>query len=380
MRIHPEETVEMKKTLIALAVLAPLAAAHAQSTVTLYGLIDTSISIGDSGGPEGRVTRIDSGTGAGSRWGMRGAEDLGGGLSAVFTAESGFDASTGASQQGGLLFGRQLFVGLTSKSGWGVTLGRQLSPSNVSMATVDAMGQNHWGSTSNSGLGTLQSPGSAAVQGAGCQGATTRINNSVLGSYSSNGFTGRLMLGAGDENAQKSGRLLSPSLTYESGPLTLTAAYTRIGQCTQDIAAGSRPGWQTETVVGGAYNFGPASVFAGYYNFNPSETNKVVGPTTFTNHRLAWLGTRIPVGAVGTIKAQVAQFRQEMSGGDAKGTSLGVAYLHGLSKRTTLFVSAARMNNNEKASFGLVGATASQPAGGLGLDPQVISFGITHVF
>jgi predicted porin len=160
----------------------------------------------------------------------------------------------------------------------------------------------------------------------------------------------------------------------------LTAAYTRIRQCAQDIAATASPDWQTETVVGGTYNFGPAWLFAGYYNFNPSEANKVVVPTTFVNHKAFWLGTRIPVGTAGTIKAQVSQLRQEFSGDDAKGTAIGLAYLHSLSKRTTVYVSTARMKNNAKANFSLVGATASQAAGGLGLSPKVLSLGMSHTF
>lgn len=371
----------MRKTVIALAVLAPFALAHAQSSVTVYGLIDAAVTVGDSGGSTGSVTRLDSGVGPGSRFGLKGSEDLGDGLRAVFTLESGFDSGTGASQQGGLLFGRQAFVGVTSGQGWSVTLGRQLSPTNVAMAAADAMGQAQWGSTSGYGLGTLQSPGSASVQGAGCQGATTRINNSVQGSWTGGGFTGKLLVGAGDENSKGSGLVVNPSVTYSSGPLMLTAAYTRIRQCAQDIAATANPDWQTETLVGGSYDVGPAWLFVGYYNFNPSEANKVVGPTTFVNHKAFWLGARIPVGAVGTIKAQVSQLRQEFSSGDdAKGTAIGLAYLHSLSKRTTVYVSTARMKNNSKANFSLLGATASQAAEGLGTSPKVLSLGMTHTF
>lgn len=371
----------MRKTVIALAAMAPFAFAQAQSSVTVYGVVDAGISIGDGGGSPGRTTRLDSGIGPGSRWGLKGTEDLGGGLNAVFTLESGFDSGTGASQQGGLLFGRQEFVGINSSQGWSLTMGRQLSPTNLAMAAADAMGQTHWGSTAASGLGTLQSPGAAGVQGAGCQGATTRINNSVQGSWSGGGLTGRLLLGTGDENSRGSGRVVNPSITYDSGPLTLTAAYTRIRQCAQDIAATANPDWQTEVLVGGAYKLASASLFAGYYNFNPSEANKVVGPTTFLNHKVYWLGTRVPVGTAGTIKAQVMQFRQEFSAGDdAIGTSIGLAYLHSLSKRTTAYVSSAYMRNNSQAKFSLLGATSFQGADGLGMNPKVLSFGVTHSF
>lgn len=371
----------MKRTVIALAILAPFALAHAQSSVTLYGTIDAALSVGDSGGSTGILsTRIDSGVGPGSRVGLRGTEDLGGGLRALFTLEAGFDSSTGASQQGGLLFGRQAYVGIGSSQGWSVTLGRQYSPTELAITAADALAQNYWGSSAGYGIGTLQSPGAATVLGAGCQGATLRINNSVQGSWTAGGFTGKLMFGAGDENSNGSGRVINPSVTYSSGPLMLTAAYTRIRQCAQDIAATAKPGWQTETVIGGSYNFGPASLFTGYYNFNPSEANKVVGPTTFVNHKAMWLGTRIPVGQSGTILAQVARLNQVLSGDDAKGTSIGVTYAYDMSKRTRLYISTARLKNNSQAKFSLAGATASQPAGGLGAIPKVFSVGLSHTF
>lgn len=370
----------MKKTVFALAALAPFAFAQAQSSVTVYGLVDAGISFGDGGGSTGRTTRLDSGIGPGSRWGLKGTEDLGEGLSASFTLESGFDSGTGASQQGGLLFGRQGFFGISSNKGWSLTMGRQLSPSNLAMAAADAMGQTHWGSTSGSGLGTLQSPGAASVQGSGCQGATTRINNSVMGTMSGNGFTGRLLIGMGDENSRGTGKVVNPSITYASGPLTLAAAYTRIRQCAPDIAATADPDWQSEVVLGGAYKLGAASLFAGYYNFDPSEANKVVGPTTLLNHKMFWLGAQVPVSSVGTIKAQISQLKQEFTGDDGKGTAIGVTYTHSLSKRTTAYVSTAYLKNNDQAKFGLVGATAVQAADGLGLNPRVLSFGVTHSF
>jgi len=112
----------------ALALCGALAApAYAQSNVTLYGLIDAGVERLNHTSAGGGITRMPSIAGsAASRWGLRGSEDLGDGLKAVFTLESGFGSDNGAFQQGGRAFGRQAFVGLSG--GWGtVSLGRQYS-------------------------------------------------------------------------------------------------------------------------------------------------------------------------------------------------------------------------------------------------------------
>ena len=114
----------MKKSLLALAALgASAGVAHAQSSVTLYGIVDEGFNINTNAGGK-HLYNLSSGVLQGSRWGLRGTEDLGGGLQAVFVLEDGFDASTGKFGQGGLEFGRQAYVGLSSNFG-ALTLGRQ---------------------------------------------------------------------------------------------------------------------------------------------------------------------------------------------------------------------------------------------------------------
>ena len=127
----------MKKLFVAAAATALSGAASAQSSVTLYGLIDTGVGYANVDGTytdpaTGRRTSIDNsrigsttGTTAGSRWGLRGKEDLGDGLYAVFQLESGFDSRNGSSLQNNRLFGREATVGLGSAE-WGeIRLGRQ---------------------------------------------------------------------------------------------------------------------------------------------------------------------------------------------------------------------------------------------------------------
>ncbi|CAB3761525.1 porin [Paraburkholderia solisilvae] len=120
----------MKKIAIPAAVIAAFAAstAHAQSSVTLYGLIDAGLAYTNNvvkGGTHGSLFQATSGEINGSRFGVRGSEDLGGGLHAIFVLENGFSVSNGTLAQHSRLFGRQAFVGLSSNQYGSVTLGRQ---------------------------------------------------------------------------------------------------------------------------------------------------------------------------------------------------------------------------------------------------------------
>jgi len=116
----------MKKTLISATfpMLFFSTWAHAQSSVTLYGVIDEGFDYISNVNGKGFYGLVN-GEAVGSRWGIRGTEDLGGGLSAIFRLESGFNTNTGKMGQGGLEFGRQAYVGLASKQYGTATLGRQ---------------------------------------------------------------------------------------------------------------------------------------------------------------------------------------------------------------------------------------------------------------
>lgn len=99
--------------------------ACAQSSVTLYGIIDVGVNYINNDNGKSNVT-LTSGVVNGSRWGLKGVEDLGGGLKAIFQLENGFSVANGTLGQGGRLFGRQAYVGLSSTSFGSITAGRQL--------------------------------------------------------------------------------------------------------------------------------------------------------------------------------------------------------------------------------------------------------------
>jgi predicted porin len=371
---------EMRKSGLAMIGLIFLMSnAHAQSSVTLYGIIDTAITFAKSGNGSGNLVRLDSGVSNGSRFGLTGTEDLGSGLKARFVVENGFATNTGAFQQGGLLFGRQAWVGLASTAGWSVTAGRQNSPMSLALIAADASAQIYWGNTQVSGNGVYQSR-SATASDAGFQ-ATSRVDNSILGSWVLRDLTLRLMVSTGDGNSSDSGRLLSGSATYASGPVMFTASFTRFRQYAADITPLADPAWETEWMVGGSFDFKVAQVFAGYYRFNPSEDNTKVTAQTFSNTYTYWLGVRIPVIYTDRIIAEALRTEFDYSNGHGRGTTLGITYEHPFSKRTIVYASYGQINNDSKSAAILwAGTAALNYPTVLGASPKAFSVGIRHLF
>src|SRR6201991_4500888 len=122
-KIHTETTRMKKLTLFGLTACLLPAVCHAQSSITLYGIIDATLSYTTNQGGPHNIQLLDGGPSL-SRWGLRGTEDLGGGLKAIFTLENGFNPAHGTLSQNNRLFGRQAFVGLSSDQYGSIKLGR----------------------------------------------------------------------------------------------------------------------------------------------------------------------------------------------------------------------------------------------------------------
>jgi len=365
-----------KKAIVAaLALAAPALAVHAQGNVNIYGVLDLSIAYQHAGSGVNRKV-MDSGVGNGSRLGFRGTEDLGGGLAANFNMEMGIGADTGALQQGGLAWGRQLWVGLSTKE-WSLSAGRHYSPLWQSLIYGDASGQTFWGNSNLVGINLAN----AAVAGDGTHGAMSRINNSVLGTFTAGGFTGRLMVAAGDETTTSAGRLINPGFTYTVGPFGVSASYLRQKQGAKDIPAGASPDWQKAATVDLQYDFGVAKLTAGYFTYDPSERNLTQTPTTTLKTSSFNIGTVVPLPSARLI-AQVYSTRFDHIAGTPQGkaTTLALTYDYSLSKRTFVYGSYAHVSNNSNANLGLFSATASFAASGLGQDPSVLALGLRHLF
>src|SRR5450830_2157723 len=217
----------MKKSLLALAVLGAFAgAAQAQSSVTIYGIVDTGITYTSkaqttntptqTGINTGSKFAVNSGVIQGSRIGFKGVEDLGGGLNAVFQLETGFNNDNGAlngqdSATSNNLFRRKSVVGLAGGFG-SVLLGRQTDYADTISAYTAV---NDFG-------GVTQNSGSALNRLQG-----TRTQNSV--SYTTanlSGFTGNLIYGFGEQaGSVSSGQAFGLAGKYDNGPLGLGINY-----------------------------------------------------------------------------------------------------------------------------------------------------------
>ena len=282
----------MKKSLLALAALGTFAgAAHAQSSVTLYGIVDAGFVYNNNSGGQ-KLYSTSAGNLQGDRWGLRGTEDLGGGLKALFVLENGFNVFTGKLNQGGDEFGRQAYVGLSSQFGT-VTLGRQYD------SVVDYTGAlevgSQWGTFYGAHPGDLDNMNNS-----------NRTNNSIKytsTNYSGVTFGGLYSLGgvAGQFNRNQ---IFSGGVGYAQGPLTLGAAYLNVknpnysffgnnstSSTTGSNMTGSRvySGYasaKTQQVIsaGGAYAFGPATVGATYSNtqFKDLGQTGITGATNQT--------------------------------------------------------------------------------------------------
>jgi predicted porin len=258
---------------ISLALLGAAGAAQAQSSVTLYGVIDSGLGYVSNANENGNhLYGMINGTLSGDRWGVKGQEDLGGGMKAIFQLESGFDVGTGRLNQGGREFGRQAFVGLTGES-WGtVTLGRQYDPSVDMVQGITA--DNYWGSA-------FSTPGDVDNYD-----NSLRVSNAVK--YLSPIFAGFQFEGIyGFSNLAGTtgqGMTWGGAATYNNGPLGLAASYLYTNNPSANRATGwnspssdtlfNSPiniGYQTAHSIGiaraaGQYVFGPFTVGASYSN------------------------------------------------------------------------------------------------------------------
>jgi predicted porin len=204
----------MKKTVALLALPIAAGTAHAQSSVTLYGLADAGIVyINNQSGHS--VVETITGQTNGSRFGFRGDEDLGGGMKAFFALENGFDTSNGKLLQGGRLFGRRAYVGLKSPYG-AVSLGRQYDPMTAYIGEIAATSMWAWVGTHPGDFDNLNS--------------NFRVDNSVM--YTSPNYHGLELSGifapGGTAGNFATKRIYTLGANYDNGTLTAAIAYDHL--------------------------------------------------------------------------------------------------------------------------------------------------------
>lgn len=302
-------TVQPTVRLLAAGALAALAgAAQAQSSVSLYGLVDMSVGRFQAPGAAA-VKGVDSGNMSTSFFGLKGTEDLGGGLGAVFAIESFMRNDTGAAGRfnGDTFWARSAYVGLNSSSMGTLTLGRNTTSLFVNTLIFNAFGDSFGFSPSIRHTFT-----SGTVTG------DTGWSDSIK--YSSPKFGGASFtahVAADDENVAGSGRNTGFSGLYFGGALGLGFAWQKVEKGT----ANDTTAWQ----LGGSYAFGGTKVFAQY--------GSVDNDTTGNDYKITGLGGSIGMGA-GAI---LLQWGRIAPGTGSDRTTFSLGYDYNVSKRTDLY-------------------------------------------
>jgi predicted porin len=353
----------MKKSLIALAVLASAGVASAQSSVTLFGIVDATLAYGH-GSVSNKTQLTNSGYNS-SRLGFRGTEDLGGGMSASFWLEAGMandngeGAATNVNNQAtgtgtavagrqGLTFNRRSTVSLAGN--WGeLRLGRDYTPQFWNLTVFDPFGTN--------GAGTTQVLNSTITTN-----TTVRASKSIGYFLPGNlgGFYGQVQYSMG-ENAStapndKDGNGMGLRVGYANGPFNVALALSR----TKYLA-----GDQQQNNIAGQWDFGMAKLM-GEYSFDKNDALSANGK--------GWLiGGLVPVGA-GEIRVAYSRYRVNVIG-DPTSKKLALGYVHNLSKRTALYATVARLTNSGGAASSLNGSVTAANGNSTGYD-----FGIRHSF
>ncbi|HEY8906075.1 MAG TPA: porin [Rhodoferax sp.] len=313
----------MKKSLIALAVLAASGAAMAQSSVTLYGWADTFLAfssvenVGNVASTKLNTTSLADGAVNGNRWGIKGTEDLGGGLSAQFQLEQGFTLSDGKSADATKQFSRQAWVGLAGGFG-SVHFGRNYS-------AYDDI---------NGGVGDPVFDSALSPQGAvfKSDSYTTRFDNSIrYDTPNFSGFTAAVNYGMNEDKSTTADATANTSFNvkYASGPLVVALAYENDQVSTANKLLGLTD--KKFTRLAASYDLGTVVVKG---NYGKAGNIAGVNGADATEYII---GADYKMTSALTLSAGYAHSSDNAAAGDAtrKGFGLGAAY--SLSKRTFVY-------------------------------------------
>ncbi|RFP19557.1 MULTISPECIES: porin [unclassified Duganella] len=321
------------------AMLIPLACvmqqAAAQSAVSLYGVVDLAIVADRDSGKS--TTAVNSGQQTASRFGIKGDEDLGGGMRASFVVESQIEADTGNPSFAGRTFGSQSWVGLSGNFG-SIKLGRMFTPYFGAIATNDPF--------------DAKGPGESTRV---FQDSGVRMDNTVKYSLPDlQGFYADLAYGAGEVAGNAAAnRQVSADAGYAAGPLNVELAYHDTNDALGVRAARS-------TLVAGNYDFGP---LRGWMVLARSRN------ATTLDTRDTLVGVSIPFSR-SLIAADVVHKTDRIIR-NANATQLALGYYYTLSKRTNLYVVSSNLRNGSAASY-----QAALPGG----TRRLVSAGMRHQF
>jgi GBP family porin len=380
----------MRKIPVAVAASAALAAsvAHAQSSATLYGILDAGIMYTNNvskGGSSGALVQATSGNINGTRFGFKGAEDLGGGLKAIFVLENGFNIQNGKLAQDGRLFGRQAFVGLSSNQFGTVTLGRQYDFMTDFVTPLTGVAGT-FGDTSfihpfdNDNLDH-----------------SIRMNNSVKYTsldYAGFKFGGLYAFSNSVDFAVN--RAYSGGASYQYGPLKAAAAYLQvngsantnsgtpgavdINESSSNGTGGFQLGASVQRTYGAALNYAIGPALVGFaYTHSQFQGNNSFGLTNgsvhFNNYELNAKYALTPALSLGATDTYTTGHVDGNTtyGSDPKWNQINLQTIYSLSKRTDVYLEGMyqHVSGNNYVAFvntaGGASGTGNQVVGTVGM-------------
>ncbi len=373
---------QLNKKLLAASVGALFASvAQAQTSVTLYGIADGDIRVDHTS--IGTLKSVGSGGESGSRWGIRGTEDLGGGLRAMFIFEQGIDLSDNSSPQGNVggttpnspvsssgsrLFSRTAVVGIGSAAAGELRVGRAYTPLYIAWSAIDPMGGGLVGQAQNYAVGNV-----------------TRFDNGIY--YDTPKFygfqvTAAYRLGESSTNSVASGSTKNGGnagnavLTYAAGPVLASYSFLSTKNALDNNTTRSQ-------FAGAVYDLKVVKLHGLFFDTKNGTTTRL---------RSYGLGVTVPIQSfnlfaqVARIDNRYSQNNSTLSGDDATFFGLGANY--SFSKRTDIYTSWGKFKNKNNAvnvltdasNAGLFTTTGALANITPGFDPYSAQIGIRHKF
>ncbi len=357
-------------TLAAAAAALTASGAHAQSSVTLYGIVDTAIQAANAGGKT--VVREASSSVAPSRWGFLGKEDLGGGYTVVFKLENGFNSNSGAMANSTALFNREAWIGVQGPFGQ-IQAGNNYTPLFLTYVTYSLGELNAlaWGNATNNYVFV----------------PSARTANSLR--YTSRemaGFTLRALYARGSNGSggmpPSLGDTLSAAVIFRAGGFAADVDYLQQRFAPSATLTTSSPvGTGRYYLIGASYDFDvvKAAVLYQMHRNATGVSTSISSAYATPNHDFYEVNALIRHVAGGSLLASFGQYWLR-SGGDGHALSWALRYDYPLSKRTGIYAGVAGVRNHSTTAFTVADAAGPGIAVAAGKNITTEIIGLVHKF
>jgi predicted porin len=375
----------MQKKLIVLAIAGFAAApAYAQWTmmnvqsptpgVNIFGILDQALESGNWG--SGSASRLTGSGYSTQRFGVRGNEDIGGGVRANFWLEASLGPDTGTGGAGVTAssfqqWDRAATVGLSFPDTGAFNVGRQYTPWFSAWARSDAFRVAGIGSSYTTLLfQNTRMNNSLRWDSPNWGGFQVILGGAIGDQGAAVGYT-ESVGGAAPANQKNSGRQTGGAVVFDQGPWQAAFGYSKDDSV---VAVPASPVVRTQWSLNGAYNFGVAKVLLGYTHLNNDTNPKSVDRNIWS------LQASFPFGPHAIIAGYQGMSNKALGCSDCNARQFGLQYAYSMSKRTTLYATYAKMNNDTNQANTLLSGAGLTNNAGAGFDPSAIQMGINHTF